>query len=103
MEHVKFITKTQFKNIIKGDIEKMTRSDQPNDLLYDEPNEAIYEIFCGYQNIGQGEEISRKGIDFERLKDMNRLFSAKMTDAGEHSLSHKQITERLIPDDQISR
>lgn len=82
MEHIKFITKSQFKNIIKGDIEKMTRSDLPNDLLYDDPNEAIYEIFCGYQTVEKDDEIARKGIDFERLKDMNRLFTAKMSDAG---------------------
>ena len=82
MEHIKFITKTQFKNIIKGDIEKMTRSDQTEDLIYDDPNEAIYEIFCGYQTVEKDQELARKGIDFERLKDMNRLFSAKMTDAG---------------------
>ena len=81
MEHIKFITKEQFINIIKGDIEKMTRSNQPGDTMYDDPNEAIYEVFCGYQNIEKDQEIERKGIDFSRLKDMNRLFSAKMSDA----------------------
>ena len=95
MEHIKFITKSQFVNIIKGDIEKMTRSDNSEDLIFDDPNEAIYEVFCGYQTVEKNEELERKGIDFSRLKDMNRLFSAKMSDAG-----RRRITKRTLQNDQ---
>ena len=84
MEHIKFITKNQFVNIIKGDIEKMTKSDQPDDLIFEDPNEAVYEVFRGYQTIEKNQNLERQGIDFSRLKDMNRLFSAKMTDAGKN-------------------
>ena len=60
----------------------MAKSANPNDLLFDDPYEAIYEVFCGYQKIEKGEGLERQGIDFHRLKEMNRLFSAKMSDQG---------------------
>ena len=101
MEHIKFITKQQFVNIIKGDIEKMSKSDREGDLIFEDPNEAIYEVFCGYQTVEKNQNLERQGIDFSRLKDMNRLFSAKMSDAG---ISIRgSLTHRIIQNDQEGR
>lgn len=69
-------------NIICGDIEKMTRSSNEHDLMFEDPYEAIYEVFCGYQKIEKEGDLERQGINFQRLKEMNRLFSAKMSDGG---------------------
>lgn len=82
LEHIKFITKPQFVNIISGDIEKMAKSSNEHDLLFDDPYEAIYEVFCGYQKVEKEGDLERQGINFQRLKEMNRLFTAKMSDAG---------------------
>jgi tryptophanyl-tRNA synthetase len=97
MEHIKFITKQQFVNIIKGDIEKMSKSDREGDLIFEDPNEAIYEVFCGYQTVEKNQNLERQGIDFSRLKDMNRLFSAKMSDAG--ISTKRSLTLRIVQND----
>ena len=50
--------------------------------MFEDPYEAIYEVFCGYQKIEKEGDLERQGINFQRLKEMNRLFSAKMSDGG---------------------
>lgn len=82
MENIKFITKNQFSFIIRGDIKNLLRSDDMTDRIFNEEYEAIYEVFCGYKASSNGEENQRPGIDFNRLKQINREFSAKMNDAG---------------------
>lgn len=70
----------------------MAKSAHPDDLLFEDPYEAIYEVFCGYQKVERNESLERQGIDFQRLKEMNRLFSAKMSDAG----GTLELTEELF-------
>lgn len=82
MENIKFITKKQFSYIIRGDIKNLLRTDNEDDPIFNEEYEAIYEVFCGYKASNKESENQRPGIDFDRLKQFNREFSAKMNDAG---------------------
>ena len=70
---------------MKGDIKNLLRTDYEEDLLYDEEYDGIYDIFCGHETVStENSNTEKLGIDFNRIKDMNRLFNAKMSDAGKY-------------------